>query len=288
MEARTFYRFSAPSLILMFTLLVIPLGMAVWYGFHYMTFGNISNPTWIGLENYRSALTDSGFWAAVGFTLTVMAVVVPTSMFLGFVMALLVDQVTGPIRGVFVTVYLLPMLIVPVIGGVLFRKLVDPSGIVSWIYREIFSEALILSPTSMKILILVNTIWLITPFSFIILFAGLQTIPKELSEAASIDSANAWQQIRYVVLPHLKTLILLSALINVMDMFRLFDNVYSLTGMNPVYQSDTVMTYIYRAALDVRLLGLGNAMAVITVLAILVMLIPLLRMTFREQSSGRA
>ena len=139
----------------------------------------------------------------------------------------------------------------------------------------------------MKLIILFNTVWLITPFAFIIFFAGLQTVPDELSEAAAINGAARWQHIRFVLIPHLRTLIILTALINVMDMFRIFDNVFILTEMNTVYQADSVMTYIYRAATDTQLLGLGNAMSIVTVIAIMIVLIPFLYLTYREQRAGR-
>ena len=227
----------------MLALLVLPLMLAAWFGLHFMTFSNITHPDYVGLDNFRTVLTDPRFWAALRWTLLIIAVTVPTSMLLGFIMALLVDQLTGLLRSIFVAAYLLPMVIVPVIGSVVFRKLVEPGGIIAWLYRSMFDEALVFTETSMKAIILVHTIWLIAPFSFIIFFAGLQTLPQDLSEAASIDGTNRWQHIRYVILPHLRTLIVLTSLINVMDMFRLFDNVFVLTGQNPVYKADTVMTY---------------------------------------------
>ena len=271
----------------MLALLVLPLVMSVWFGLHYMTYTNITHPRYVGLQNFRAVLADPQFWASVKWTSIIIAVTVPVSMVIGFVMALLVDQLKGLIRAVFIAGYLLPMLIVPVIGAVTFRQLVEPSGLVTWIYRSVFHAPLSLTSTSMKLIILFNTVWLITPFAFIIFFAGLQTVPDELSEAAAIDGTSRWQHIRFVLIPHLRTLIILTALINVMDMFRIFDNVFILTEMNTVYQADSVMTYIYRAATDTQLLGLGNAMSIVTVIAIMIVLIPFLYLTYREQRAGR-
>lgn len=287
MDPKTFAKFTAPSITVMLVMLVLPMLAAVWFGLHFMTFSNINDPDFIGLDNFRDVLSDPRFWEAFRWTIVIIAVTVPISMVLGLIMALLVDQLTGAVRSVFVAAYLLPMVIVPVIGSVVFRKLVEPSGIVAWAYRELFGETLVFDPTSMKVIILVNTVWLISPFSFIIFFAGLQTLPIEQSEAAAIDGTTHWQHVRYIIVPHLKSLIVLTALINVMDIFRLFDNVFVLTGQNPVYKSDTIMTYNYRTALDVKLLGLGNAMAVLTVVAIMVVLIPFLYITYREQTQER-
>lgn len=287
MKVNVFYRFSGPSIAVMLALLVVPVVMAAWFGLHYMTYTNINHPRYVGLQNFRDILADPQFGAAVEWTGIIIAVTVPTSMVLGFVMALLVDQLRGAIRGLFIAGYLLPMLIVPVIGAVTFRQLVEPSGIGTWLYRSIFHAPLELTSTSMKLIILFNTIWLITPFAFIIFFAGLQTVPDDLTEAAAIDGTNRWQHIRFILIPHLRTLIILTGLINVMDIFRIFDNVFILTNMNPVYQADSVMTYIYRTAIDTRMLGLGNAMSIVTVVAIMIVLIPFLYLTYREQREGR-
>ena len=139
----------------------------------------------------------------------------------------------------------------------------------------------------MKALLLIHTIWITTPWAIVLFFAGMQTLSKEQIDASSIDGANRLQQIRHVILPHLRSLIILEALIGVMDMFRLFDNVFVLTRMNPIYKADTVMTYNYRVAMIVRRLGKGNATAIILTIVIMVALIPLLYLMYREQTEER-
>ena len=139
----------------------------------------------------------------------------------------------------------------------------------------------------MKGLILGHTIWIASPFALVVFFAGLQTVPRELVDAAAIDGANRLQQIRNIILPHLRSLFLLNAIIGVMDMFRLFDNVFVLTRMNPIYHADTILAYNYRIAMIVKRLGKGNAVAVITVIFIMVALIPFLIFMYRDQIEER-
>jgi multiple sugar transport system permease protein len=286
MDRRTFFRFTAPSNFVMISLMIFPLAISFYFGLHFMTFANIREPLFVGLDNFQEVLSDPKFWQAFWWTLFIVATTVPAHLVVGFVMALLLDQLKGWLRPVYLSGFLLPMIVVPVIGSVIFRKLYEPSGLAAWFFRAVIDQPFVFNEISMKIIIVLHTIWLITPFAFIILFAGLQTLPPELTEAAAIDGATRWQQIRHVIIPHLRTLIILTSLISVMDMFRLFDNVFILTQQNPIFNADTVLTYNFRIAMTVRRLGLGNSMAIITVIAILIVLIPFLYYTYREQIEG--
>lgn len=287
MKLKTFWQFTAASNLVMITLMILPLGLAVWFGMNYITFTNATDPDFVGLNNYREVLGDPNFWAALRWTLIIIAVVVPVHIILAFFLALILDQVTGQIRAVYLAGLLIPMIVVPVIGTIIFKQLFDPTGLIAWFLRVTTGERFVFTETSMKALLLVHTIWTATPFALVIFFAGLQTLPKSLVDAAAIDGANRLQQIHHIVIPHLSSLFLLNAILGVMDMFRLFDNVFVLTQMNPIYHADTVMTYNYRIALVVRRLGKGNAMAVITVVFIMVALIPFLIYMYREQVEER-
>lgn len=287
MKLKTFWQFTAPSNVVMITLMILPLGLAVWFGLNYITFTNATAPDFVGLSNYREVLADRGFWIALRWTLVIIAVVVPAHILIAFIEALILDQVTGRIRAVYLAAMLIPMIVVPVIGTIVFRQLFDPTGLIAWFLRAVMGERFVFTEFSMKALILIHTIWIATPFALVIFFAGLQTLPKALVDAAAIDGASRLQQIRHVVIPHLSSLFLLNAILGVMDMFRLFDNVFVLTQMNPIYHADTILTYNYRIAMVVRRLGKGNAMAIITVVFIMVALIPFLIYMYREQVEER-
>ena len=283
MDRKTFFQFTAPSNLVMLALMVFPLAIAVWFGLHYMTFSNIQHPEFIGLDNFTEILGDPKFWQAFLWTLEIIAITVPAQLVVGFLVALLLDQVTGRLRSLFLAALLLPMVVVPVVGTIVFKQLFEPSGLVAWFYRTVFSQPFIFNELSMKVVILIHTTWLNTPFVLVIFFAGLQTLPPELTEAAAIDGAGRLQQIRHIVIPHLQTLAVLTGLISVMDTFRLFDNVFVLTRQNPIFNADTILTYNFRVAMAVQQLGRGNAVAILTVIAILIVLIPFLYYTYREQ-----
>ena len=287
MKRKTFLQFTAPSNIVMLVLLVFPLLYALWLGMNFMTFRTINEPVFVGLDNFKTILNDPAFWAALRWTLVIVVVAVSAHMIIGFVIALALDQVKGRMRAFYLAASLIPMIVVPLVGTIIFKQLFDPPGLFAWAYRSVTGNIFVFNAASMKQLILVHTIWIVTPWAIVLFFAGMQTIPQEQVDASSVDGANRWQQVRHVVIPHLRPLIILTALIAVMDMFRLFDNVFVLTRLNPVYASDTVLTYNFRTAMTVQRLGLGNAIAIILVITIVIALIPLLYVSYRDQIKDR-
>jgi len=287
MKRGTFFQFSAPSIATMTLLMVFPLAVAIWLSFNFLTFRNINAPSFVGWSNYLEVLRDARFWQAFRFTLLFIVITVPLQMFVGFVVALLLDQVSPKIRGVYVTFALLPFIVVPVVGTLMFKQLFEPSGLMAWFFRSVLEQRFILTEASVKSLIVTHAVWYTTPFALVTFFAGLQTLPQATVEAALIDGANRLQQIRFVTLPHLQSLVVFVALISIMDMYRIFDSVFVLTEQNPVYRAETVMVYNFQVALTVQRIGKANAMAMITVLAILVVLIPFLLRTYREQVGGK-
>ncbi len=287
MKLKTFFQFTAPSNFVLLTLMIIPLGLAVVMGVNHITYATFREPVFVGLSNFSEVLADPAFWTAFRWTLVIIIIAVPAHIIIAFVAALLLDQVTGWPRAFYLAAMLIPMIVVPVIGTVVFRQLFEPTGLFGWLFRAILGGPFLFTATSMRVLIVIHTIWISSPFALVIFFAGLQTVHQEQVEAAAIDGANRLQQIRYVVVPHLRALFLLNAIIAVMDFFRLFDNVFVLTRMNPVFHADTLQTYLFRIAMTVKRLGKANAGAVLTVLLIMVVLIPFLILLYREQTAER-
>jgi multiple sugar transport system permease protein len=216
-----------------------------------------------------------------------MVIIVPVQLIIGFTIALLLDQVSRFTRGIYLSLYLLPFIIVPVVGTLMFKQLFEPSGLFSWLYQMILDDKFRYTEVSVKALIIIQSIWYVTPFALVTYFAGLQTLPVEQVDAASIDGASRWQKIRYIVLPHVRSLTIFILLISLMDAYRVFDNIFVLSEMNPIYKADTIMTYTFRTAVTVQRLGKANAMAVLTVLGIMIILIPNLIQTYREQVEDR-
>ena len=287
MDRRLFLGFAGPSIVVMILLMVMPLVMAIWLGMHFMTFDNVLEPQWVGLRNFAATLGDERFWQSFNFTALYIAVVVPSWIVIGFIVALLLDQVTGLARGVYLSIFLLPFIIVPIVGTIMFRQLFEPSGLLRWVYQELLNERFRYTEQTVKALILFHGIWYVTPFTLVVYFAGLQTLPPDLMEASGIDGASRLQKIRHIVIPHVHSLTLFILLFSIMDSYRVFDSVFVLTGLNPLYKANTIMTYTYQTATQFERLGKANAMAVLTVIGIMVVLIPNLYLSWKEQIAER-
>jgi multiple sugar transport system permease protein len=287
MPRKTFYQFMAPSMIVMTLLMVIPIGMAVYFGMTFMTFSNITSPQFVGLRNYIEILQDPRFWQSFRFTVIYALFVVPATIIVGFTVALLLDQVGKVPRGIYMSLFLLPFIIVPIVGTLMFKQLFEPSGLFTYIYQTIFDTKFRYTEITVKVLIILYGIWYVAPFAFVVYFAGLQTLSQDQIEAASIDGASSWQKIRHIVIPHLRSLTILILLFSIMDTYRVFDSVFVLTELNPIFKADTVMTYTFKTATVVQRLGKANAMAILTVLGIMVVLIPNLIQAYRQQMEER-
>ena len=287
MRRSTFFRFAGPSIFIMTLLMLIPLIMAIYLGMNYVTYNNVTQPQWVGLRNYIEVLQDNRFWQSFLFTGGYMLFVVPATMIVGFSVALLLDQVSTFTRGIYLSLFLLPFVIVPIVGTLMFKQLFEPSGLLTYLYQTILGTKFRYTEVSVKVLILLYGLWYVAPFALVTYFAGLQTLSKDQLEAASIDGASVWQKIRHIVIPHLRSLTILILLISTMDAYRVFDSVFVLTEMNPIYKADTVMTYTFQTAVTVLRLGKANAMAILTIVGIMIVLIPNLIQSYRQQVEER-
>lgn len=288
MERKHFYFFVGPSLVIMLALMVAPLLAAIWLGFHRMTFSNVTEPVWVGLENYLFMLSDPGFWNSFAFTILYIVVTVPIQIVLGMFVALMLDQVRA-FRGIYMAAILLPFIVTPIVGTLIYRQTFDRYGIYPYILDQVFGiEVNFFLPANIMSLVFFHAIWYVTPFAIVTLFAGLQTIPEEPLEAAKVDGAGWLRRLWHVIIPHLRSLFLLIALISIMDAYRVFDSIFVLTKQNPIYSNvETLMYYNYQVAVVFQRLGRANAMSVMTVIGIFVILVPFLYMTYKQQVEER-
>ena len=287
MNRRTFYLFMSPSLLVMLLLMVFPLATSIWLSTQFMTFRNINTPEYVGLANYIEVFEDRKFWSAFTFTMTYIAIAVPMQISVGFLIAALLDQVSRRVRGMYIAAFLMPFIVVPVVGTLMVKQLFESGGIVAWAYRQLLGSRFIFTESSVKGLILLHALWAATPFPLIVFFAGLQTLPQELVEASMIDGASRLRQVRHIMIPHLRSLFVFVGLISIMDSYRVFDSVFVLTEQNPIFKAEVMMLYTFRTAMSVQRLGKANAMSVITVVLILVVLLPFLYRTYQEQTEDR-
>ena len=246
---------------------------------------NLSTPDAPESPDASPSKRSNEFLGALHFTLLYTLVTLPFVLLLGFLVALGVNNASQKLKGFFITASLLPFIITPVVAALSIKWLFRDNGLVpyflSYFGISIFWMA---EAWSARFLIILYGIWHSAPFAFIVLYAGLQSVPQDSLEAATIDGASRWQKLRYVTLPHLMPLVIFITLIHLMDAYRVFEPVMVLTqgAFTTSVQYLTYYTLVqennpYKA----------SAAAVLTTAGIFVLLIPLLVKTWKEQRAGR-
>lgn len=231
-----------------------------------------------------AAKADNEFVGALRFTMLYTIVTLPFVLVIGFLLALAVNGVTQRLKSVFISASLLPFIITPVVAALSIKWLFRDNGLVPYLLSTVGIQVFWMAQAwSARLLIIVYGIWHVVPFAFIVLYAGLQSVPQDSLEAATIDGATRWQKLRYVTLPHLMPLLVFLTLIHLMDSYRVFEPVIVLT-QGAFTTSVQYLTYFI--LLQENNPYKASAAAVLTLIGILILLIPLLVKTWREQKRG--
>ncbi|WP_372571586.1 carbohydrate ABC transporter permease [Ruegeria jejuensis] len=242
------------------------------------------------IGEFLSELLNLPFYKALIFTLTFTFVVTPFVIVLGLGVALAVNTVPRLLKGPTIFVSLLPMIVTPLIGALILFWMVDADGIIGATLQRIFNDpnlSLKASTPLTWIMLIVYGIWSSTPFSFIVFYAGLQTVPSETLEAAKIDGASRWQAIRYVVVPYMMPLVVFITLMQLMDNFRVLEPIIAFQASAKA----TSLSYIIYNDLrggDIPSFGSAGATSIITIIGVAILLAPVLIRTWRDFNRKRA
>lgn len=277
-------------MIVMFGLLLVPLTRTLQWSFQEVEYG--AEGVFVGLQNYATALGDARFLRAVAFTVVLTVIVTALLVVLGYIIATLVNQL-GKLRPVVLGILLVSYVLPNVVGAAAFSWLFDTNfgGVANYLISSV-TGAEILWFTDVwpnRILIILDTVWHLLPFSMLIILAGLQGVPDEIIEAAKIDGATSLKSHLFVIIPTIKGVIFFVSLISIMDVLRTFDQLIPLAPQAVEIGNESIMLYIYNVAFreGSELLGLGSAISVLTILLILIMLFPFIRDTFKESRAAR-
>ena len=267
----------------------------------------LTETKFVGVQSYRNVLEPDrlrdaiasdrwldilniDFWAALRFTLTFTLITLPLILLFGLGIALAVNNAVRSIRGPIIFVSLLPFIITPVIGALSIRWLFIGDGIMTaflewWLGRDI---AMFAQAWTIELLMLFYRVWHVAPFAFVVFYAGLQTVNMDTLESAIIDGASRWERLRYVVIPHLMPLIIFVALIHLMDAYRVFEEIVGFSSQAHVISLQW-LTYDFLTPDDAgnRAVSRASASAMLTMVGIVILLVPLLRRTWRDHRGSR-
>ena len=274
LQRLTPYVFLAPAVVVMAIALLYPVGYMIYASFlDWNPSQTIGQASYVGLRNYTDLLSDGSFWESVRVTLTFCFFVVSIEMIVGIGLALLLDR---EIRGMTVlrTIFILPMMIAPIVVGLIWRYMYDPNvGIFNRTLKALgFSPIPWLSDSWWSLTsIIIADIWQWTPFIFILSLAALQSMPRSAIEASRIDGATAWQQIIYIKLPLMLPVLIVTGLLRLIDAFKVLEVILVMTNGGPGLSTEILALRISRTASEFRELGTAAAMSNYLLILLLVL-----------------
>jgi len=282
------YGLVAPVQLLVGLVIFVPALYVLWLSFQASSFGQ--NAVFVGLDNYRRVLADPYFWRALWNTVVVVVTVVHVELVLGLGMALLFASGV-PCRPLMLAAVLAPYAVSEVSAVVMWRFLFDPEvGLASQALAALGLPGLewAVRPSHGLAMVALLSVWLHLPFTFVILYAARLAIPTELYEAAKVDGATPWQQFRRVTLPLLVPAILIAMLFRYIFAFRIFSEVWLMTGGGPARYTEVMAVYLYLEAFRYNAFGAAAATGWLLVLASLLLALWYLRRLYREMFAAHA
>lgn len=262
----------------------------------------VTTTSFTGLQSYRNVLQldkmgemiSAGrygeiltipFWKALRFTLMFTLLTLPLVLVVGLTIALAVNNAVKSMRGPAIFISLLPFIMTPVIGALSIKWLFVGDGILTrgleaWLGYQISPLG---QAWSIELLMYVYRVWHAAPFAFVIFYAGLQTVNTDSLESAIIDGASRWQRLRFIIIPHLMPLIIFIALIHLMDVYRVFEEIVGFSSQAHVISLQW-LTYDFLVPDQAgnRAISRASASAMLTMIGIVILLVPLLRRTWRD------
>jgi multiple sugar transport system permease protein len=278
----------APVQLMLVLVIGLPSLWVLWLSLHTTSFGQA--PVFVGLANYATVLADPYFWHALVNTFVVVNVVVYVELIAALAMATLFASGV-PFRRTMISIILAPYAVSEVVAVVIWKYMLEPDvGLVSGLIALVGLPELAWTTDRWSALTLVSllSIWLHLPFSFLILYSALLGVPKELYESAAIDGANAWHRFARITVPILMPAILVALMFRYVFAFRLFAEVWLLTGGGPARQTEVLATYLYRHAFRYQEFGVASAIGWLMVVGTLLISAVYLREMYKRMLSADA
>ena len=260
----------APALLVLAAIILYPLGYSLYLSLTDANLLRFGQAEFIGWENYQRYLTRPDFWQSLWVTLlyTAGTVVVGFLMGLGTALMLNVDfPFRGVARGLIAVPWATPWLVVTLVWYVMFNPQVGPVnealerlGVletgVPWLYQR----------DTALIAIIIVTAWRLFPAATLLILAGLQSISKELYDAAQVDGASPWQRFRFITMPNLRAVNFVVVVLMVIWTFKLFTIAFTLTAGGPGDATRVLSVYTYQEAFSSNRVGRASALATLSVL----------------------
>lgn len=280
------YLLLAPTLLLIFAVVLYPIEYGIRQSFLNFRFGHAVGS--VGWDNYRQLFSDPAFGQALWVTLKFVALAVTIETTLGLGLAMLVANEL-PFARIARLILIVPMIVMPIVVGIVFRLVyASDVGLLTTLRQDIFGggQVFILDKGWSAFLGLVALdVWEWTPLMFLILLAGLQSLPVEPFEAARVDGASDWRIFVDQTLPMLRSVLAVAIALRTIDAFTTFDQVFVLTKGGPGTSTQLISIYGYNTAFKFTEFGYGTAMLLTVALVVLALAALTVRLIRREAAT---
>jgi multiple sugar transport system permease protein len=250
--------------------IIIPFALTIYISFlRWRANRPFEQATLSGFRNYEQVLTDEGFWLSLGRTFYFAGAAVIVELLVGFVLAMLVHRVVRG-RRIYITLFLIPMMLVPVVAGYNFSMIYLDSGPLNQLLSPITTALGIdprirwlSDPTAAQIAIIIADIWQWTSLTFLIFLSGFSALPPQLINAARVMGASRRQIFFWVELPLLRPAIVIAIVIRSMEALKLFDPVVLLTFGGPGTSTQTIAYYLWEQVWQFNKFSFGAAASIL-------------------------
>jgi multiple sugar transport system permease protein len=278
------YLFILPFLIFCLALLLYPVIYSLTLSFRDATVETFvsGEMPFNGLTQYQAALADPVFWRALVNTILFAFFSILFQFTIGFLLALFF-QADFPLKNFCLALLLIPWVSPVLTAANIFKGLFNEIGPVNQIFNSIGLHPLpwLADPAYAFPATIVANIWIGFPFNFILLYAGMRSIPIEVYEAARIDGARFWKRVAYITLPMLKPVSVAVLTLGTIYTVKVFDLVFIMTGGGPANGTQLLSTYAYQVGFSV--LNFGEAAAIATLMVLLVLLLNLVQLLLQRK-----
>ncbi|MGP4038628.1 carbohydrate ABC transporter permease [Gracilibacillus sp. D59] len=254
-----------PALTIYLIFSIVPIFISFYYSF--MSWNGFSEMQFIGLANFKEVLQDSVFWLSVRNNILVVLASVFGQIPIALALALLLNR---KIKGAkfFRTIGFMPVVISTVVISITWRMIYNSEyGMINNFLEAIglgfLQQNWLGDPTWAMVAVCITIIWQFVGLYFIIFLSALQTVPKEILEAADLDGASEWQKTRYVVIPSIWNIILISIVLCISGSLKTFDLIYVMTSGGPANSTEVMATYMYNKTFEGLRYGYGSAISVL-------------------------
>lgn len=255
--------FMGPALVLFVCILVFPIGYSIYLSLFDTTIATLVNggDSFVGLDNYVALMRDASFRNALWLLCVFVVLTTVIELVIALSVAVYLDQILVVPKFVN-SLLIVPMFVIPVVSGLTFRYIFDPNeGVIGALYGVfgLAAPGVLGDPVLAFGAIVVQDVWRMWPFLFLVLYAGLKALPHEPIEAVRLDGATHWQAFRYVLLPMMKGPLLVAVILKVVESLKAFTEIYVMTGGGPGESTSILSMYIVKQAFTFFNLGMGSA-----------------------------